>query len=77
MEENRFRRFLTNTNASKREILLQAAKTTGFVIELTDTAIDSFGNSLGEGFIALYVCGPQCDTAPFWKELERLEQLKS
>jgi hypothetical protein len=70
-------RFYTNAPESDREIYVQAAKATMFEIEVSDKAVDNCGESLGKGYIAVFMCGLERDTGSFFAEVERLRALRS
>lgn len=66
---------MTNIDAKYRDMLLEAAKTTGFQIAIGE-ALDHWGESV-PGYIAVhadYHDGGIHDASEFWREFERLRE---
>ena len=70
-------RFYTNAPESEREIYVQAAKATMFEIVVSDKAVDEHGESIGKGYIAIFMSGLERDTTSYGVEVERLRALRS
>ena len=64
--------FMTNTKASNKEIILQAAKDTGFDIEVRNIATDSSGKVL-DNYIEVHTKEHK-DHSEFWDRFDELQK---